>query len=151
MSFAVVGGLSSDIPRTRKETSMPGKLHITEVGRVAVPASDQDRALEFYVGTLGFELRSDVTFADGKMRWIEVVPSGSSTSIALTPPMDGGPTAVDTGIILSTSDIDADHATLKTAGVDVDAEVARWGDPVPPMFRLRDPAGNSLTIVEPTE
>ena len=32
---------------------MSAKLHITEVGRVAVPASDQDRALEFYVGTLG--------------------------------------------------------------------------------------------------
>jgi len=48
-------------------------------------------------------------------------------------------------------DIDADHATLKAAGVDVDAEVARWGDPVPPMFRLRDPSGNSLAIVEPTE
>ena len=90
-------------------------------------------------------------FADGKMRWIEVVPAGGSTSIALTPPMEGGPTAVDTGIILSTTDIDADHASLKAAGVDVDAEVARWGDPVPPMFRLRDPAGNSLTIVEPTE
>ena len=62
-----------------------------------------------------------------------------------------GPTAVDTGIILSTSDIEADHATLKAAGVDVDAEVARWGNPVPPMFRLRDPGGNTLTIVEPTE
>jgi catechol 2,3-dioxygenase-like lactoylglutathione lyase family enzyme len=46
------------------------KLHLTEVGRVAVPAIDQDRALEFYVGTLGFELRSDQTFPDGKMRWI---------------------------------------------------------------------------------
>ena len=69
----------------------------------------------------------------------------------LTPPMEGGPTAVDTGIILSTSDIDADHATLKAAGVDVDAEVARWGAPVPPMFRLRDPAGNALTMVEPLE
>ena len=55
---------------------MSGKLHITEVGRVAVPATDQDRALEFYVGTLGFEVRTDVTFADGKMRWIEVVPAG---------------------------------------------------------------------------
>jgi hypothetical protein len=63
--------------------------------------------------------------------------------------MEGGPTAVDTGIILSTSDIDADHATLQAAGVDVDPEVARWGAPVPPMFRLRDPGGNSLTIVEP--
>ena len=130
---------------------MPGTLHITEVGRVAVPAADQDRLLDFYVGTLGFELRVDVKFADGQMRWIEVVPAGSSTAIALTPPMEGGPTAVDTGIILSTSDIDADHATLKAAGVDVDAEVARWGAPVPPMFRLRDPAGNALTLVEPLE
>ena len=130
---------------------MPGTLHITEVGRVAVPAADQDRLLEFYVGTLGFELRVDVKFAGGQMRWIEVVPAGSTTAIALIPPMEGGPTAVDTGIILSTSDIDVDHATLKAAGVDVDPEVARWGAPVPPMFRLRDPAGNALTMVEPLE
>ncbi|MDX6617863.1 MAG: hypothetical protein QOK36_249 [Gaiellales bacterium] len=130
---------------------MSSTLHITEVGRVAIPASDQDRALEFYVGTLGFELLSDETFADGSMRWIEVVPAGGSTAIALAPPMEGAPTAVDTGIILSTTDIDADHATLKAAGVDVDPEIARWGAPVPPMFRLRDPAGNALTIVEPIE
>jgi catechol 2,3-dioxygenase-like lactoylglutathione lyase family enzyme len=129
---------------------MSGKLHITEVGRVAIPASDQDEALAFYTGTLGFELLSDVKFADGKMRWIEVVPTGSTTSIALAPPMEGGPTAVDTGIVLSSTDLEADHATLKAAGVDVDPEIARWGAPVPPMFRLRDPAGNTLTIVEPT-
>ena len=130
---------------------MSGKLHITEVGRVAIPTADQDRALEFYVGTLGFELLSDVTFADGKMRWIEVLPSGSSTSIALAQPIEGGPTSVDTGIVLSSTDLEADHATLKAAGVDVDAEIARWGPPVPPMFRLRDPGGNTLTIVETTE
>jgi catechol 2,3-dioxygenase-like lactoylglutathione lyase family enzyme len=151
MTFAAAGGLSCDVPTGRKETTMSNTLHITEIGRVAVPAADQDRALEFYVGTLGFELRSDETFADGKMRWIEVAPAGGSTAIAIAPPMEGGPTAVDTGIVISTSDIDADHATLKAAGVDVDAEVARWGHPVPPMFRLRDPAGNSLTIVEPIE
>ena len=128
---------------------MSDKLHITEIGRVAVPAADQDRALEFYVGTLGFELRADNTFADGKMRWIEVAPTGGSTAIAIAPPMEGGPTAVDTGIVISTSDIEADHAALKAAGADVDPEIANWGPPVPPMFRLRDPGGNSLTIVEP--
>jgi hypothetical protein len=85
------------------------------------------------------------------MRWIEVVPPGAGTAIALAPPPEGGPTAVDTGVIISTTDIEADHAALKAAGVDVDPEVARWGSPVPPMFRLRDPAGNSLTIVEPLE
>jgi len=130
---------------------MSDKLHLTEIGRVAIPAADQDRALEFYVGTLGFELRSDVAFADGRMRWIEVAPAGGSTAIAIAPPMEGGPTAVDTGIVISSGDIEADHAELKAAGVDVDDEISRWGDPVPPMFRLRDPAGNSLTIVEPTD
>ena len=113
---------------------MSATLHITEIGRVAIPAADQDRALEFYVDTLGFELRSDETFADGKMRWIEVAPAGGSTAIAIAPPMEGGATAVDTGIVISTSDIEADHAALKAAGVDVDDEVSRMGDPVPPLF-----------------
>ena len=130
---------------------MADRLHITEIGRVAIPATDQDRALEFYVGTLGFELRSDETIADGTMRWTEVAPRGGSTALAIAPPMEGGSTAVDTGIVISTSDIEADHAALSAAGVDVDPEIARWGKPVPPMFRLRDAAGNSLTIVEPIE
>ncbi len=131
---------------------MSDKLHITEVGRVAVVTADQDRALEFYVGTLGLELRADLKFADGKMRWIEVAPAGAATSIALTPPMEGT-TAVptETGIVLSSGDIEADHAALVAAGADVDPEIARWGDPVPPMFRVRDPEGNALTIVEPTQ
>src|SRR4029079_17593165 len=128
---------------------MPTTLHLTEIGRVAIPAADQDRVLDFYVGTLGFELRSDESFAAGKMRWTGVAPAGGSTAIAIAPPMEGGPTAVDTGIVISSSDLEADHAALQAAGVDVDPEIARWGGPVPPMFRLRDPGGNSLTIVEP--
>jgi len=134
---------------SEKGDPMSTKLHITEVGRVAIPAADQDRALEFYVDTLGFEKRVDETFADGKMRWIEVVPPNGTTAIALTPPMEGGPTSVDSGIIISTEDVEADHAALKGAGVDVDDEIMRMGPPVPPMFRLRDPNGNGLTIVEP--
>jgi catechol 2,3-dioxygenase-like lactoylglutathione lyase family enzyme len=125
------------------------KLHITEVGRVVIPTSDPDRSLEFYVDTLGFEKRVDETFADGQMRWIEVAPKGAPTAIALAPPMEGNPTSVDSGIIISTDDIEADHVALKDAGVDVDPEIARYGPPVPPMFRLRDPNGNALSIVEP--
>lgn len=149
MTFGATGGLSCVVHS--KGDDMAGKLHLTEVGRVALPAADQDRALEFYVDTLGFELRVDETFAGGQMRWIEVAPAGAATAIAITPPMEGGPTAVDSGIIISTGDIDADYAALKGAGVDVDPEIARWGKPVPPMFRLRDPNGNSLTIVEPLD
>ena len=51
---------------------MSGTTRITGVGSVGVPVTDQDRAVEFYVGRLGFEKRRDVPFGDG--RWIEVAP-----------------------------------------------------------------------------
>jgi catechol 2,3-dioxygenase-like lactoylglutathione lyase family enzyme len=125
------------------------QLHLKEIGRVALPSPDQDKALEFYRDTLGFEVRMDETFADGQMRWIEVVPPGSSTAIAIAPPPPGGATSVESGIIISTDDIEADHKALKDAGVDVDDEIMRNEPPVPPMFELRDPNGNSLMIVQP--
>ena len=130
---------------------MSSKPNITEVGRVTVPSADQDRSLTFYTETLGFEKRVDETFADGQMRWIEVAPAGGTTAIALTPPMDEFQPGRQTGIIVSTDDIEAAHAALKDAGADIDQEVQRMGAPVPPMFAVRDPEGNELTIVEPLE
>jgi catechol 2,3-dioxygenase-like lactoylglutathione lyase family enzyme len=127
------------------------KLHITEVGRVTVPSADQDRSLAFYTETLGFETRVDETFADGKMRWIEVAPAGATTAIAPTPPMGDFQPGRQTGIIVSTDDIEATHAALKDAGADIDPEVQHMGAPVPPMFAVRDPEGNELTIVEPLD
>jgi catechol 2,3-dioxygenase-like lactoylglutathione lyase family enzyme len=121
---------------------------ISQVGVVCIPVSDQDRAIAFYVDTLGFEKRADVPFGNG-YRWVEVAPPGAVTTIAIVPPPPGKPTGnVDTGIGLHTDDADAVHAELKTAGVDVDEEISRMGDPVPPMFWLRDPDGNSLMVVE---
>jgi len=84
------------------------------------------------------------------MRWVEVAIEGTPTTIALAPPPPGRePGAAQTGICLDTGDLDADHATLKAAGADVDQEVTRFGGPVPPMFWLRDPDGNSLIVVQP--
>ena len=119
---------------------------IGEISLVCVPSADQDKAIEFYE-SLGFEKRTDVPFGD-KYRWVEVYPPSGSTGIALAPPPPGDPTGVQTGIIVTTDDIDATHAQLKSNGVDVDAEVSRMGDPVPPMFWFRDPEGNSLMIVQ---
>lgn len=118
--------------------------HIGTVATVAVPVTDPDRALDFYVGTLGFEKRRDLPFGEG-LRWIEVAPSGAGTTIALAPPGDVSP-GVDTGIRLATSDCEADHRTLEERGADVD-EILRWPG-VPPMFSLRDPDGNTLYVVE---
>jgi predicted enzyme related to lactoylglutathione lyase len=129
-------------------TKVSGKpLSITQVGRVVIPVSDHNRALEFYTGTFGLEKRMDVAFGDDN-RWIEVAPKGQQTSIALSRPPAGSPTGVNTGISFATEDADGDHATLKAAGVDVDEAVMRMGGPVPPMFTFRDPDGNTLLVVE---
>jgi len=130
-------------------SNLKTKLKIDTVGRVCVTVGDTDRAIDFYVDTLGFEKVVDVPMGPG-MRWVEVALPGTKTTIALAPPPEdqqaGGS---QTGICLDTSDVDADHAALKAAGVDVDDEVSRYGDPVPPMFWLRDPDGNSLIVVQP--
>jgi catechol 2,3-dioxygenase-like lactoylglutathione lyase family enzyme len=131
-------------------------MTITRLATVYVPVTDQERALAFYTGTLGFEGRSDFPYADGE-RWIEVVPPGAGTSLTLLPARDGRPAGVETGIALNVADADAAHAAFRAGGVDVDDAVLREGDPVvhwagavlagiPPMFRLRDPDGNSFLI-----
>ena len=126
----------------------PSKSLPNKIASVIVPVADQDRAIEFYVSTLGFEKRVDVPFGGG-FRWVEVGVGDESTTIALAPPHEGAVTGNrETGISLQTDDIDSYHSQLRDAGVDVDAEVSRMGEPVPPMFWFRDPEGNSLMVVE---
>ena len=122
-----------------------GKTSIIQVGTVGVPATNQDRTLAFYTDVLGFEKVRDLPFGQGQ-RWIEVMPAGGGTSIAITP-VGTSPVGVDTGIRLTTDDADADHAALRSHDVDVDAEILRYPG-VPPMFTLRDPDGNTLYIVQ---
>jgi catechol 2,3-dioxygenase-like lactoylglutathione lyase family enzyme len=123
------------------------KTHVKMINTVVVPVSDQDRLVEFYTESLGLEKRVDVPFGD-RYRWVEVAPAGADTTIALAPPPEGGPTGnKETGIGLFTEDIDAYHSELKAGAVDVDPEVSRMGGPVPPLFWLRDPEGNSLMVV----
>jgi catechol 2,3-dioxygenase-like lactoylglutathione lyase family enzyme len=52
---------------------------------VSVPVSNQDRAKEFYVNGLGWDLLSDEEYelADGQHRWLEVRPPGGHTAITL--------------------------------------------------------------------
>ncbi len=120
---------------------------VSKVNTVVIPVSDQDRTIEFYVETLGLEKRTDIPFGNG-YRWVEVGPRGAETTIALAPPPEGKPSGnKETGIGLFTEDIAGYHASLKEAGADVDPEVSRMGDPVPPLFWVRDPEGNSLMVV----
>jgi catechol 2,3-dioxygenase-like lactoylglutathione lyase family enzyme len=120
---------------------------ISQVGTVIVPVSDQDRALEFYLGKLGFEKRVDTPFGDGD-RWVEVAPPGAATTVALVPPREGEGVGIETRVGFTTDDVDAVHGQLRERGVEADEAVMRMGDPVPPMFFFHDPDGNRFLIVE---
>ena len=122
---------------------------ISGIRTVAVSVADQDRALDFDVGELGFEKRLDADLGEGG-RWLEVAPPGASATIALVAANGGVPevTLSDTGVRLSTGDAESDHANLQAAGVDVDADIIRMGEGVPPMFLLRDLDGNRFVVVE---
>jgi catechol 2,3-dioxygenase-like lactoylglutathione lyase family enzyme len=67
---------------------------ITDIGTVGIPVSDQDKAVEFFTGTLGFEKRLDARMGES-FRWVTVAAPGASTSVALIARPDTG---ADTGI-----------------------------------------------------
>ena len=120
---------------------------VRQIGLICVPTVEQDRAIEFYE-SIGFEKRTDIAMG-GDYRWVEVYPPEGSAGIALAPPPGSGEIVpVQTGITLNTEDIDVAHAQFKSLGADVDDEVSRMGEPVPPMFWFRDPTGHSLMVVE---
>ena len=119
--------------------------NISDVGGVAVPVADQERALRFYLDTLGFEVRLDVPMGDGG-RWLQVAPPGGRVPVALVAAGEGVPVGVDTGITFTTGDAEADHTLLAWGGVDTEP-LLRWPG-VPLMFIVRDPDGNQLKIME---
>jgi catechol 2,3-dioxygenase-like lactoylglutathione lyase family enzyme len=122
---------------------------VSKIANVIVPVSDQDKQVAFYTEKLGLEKRADIPFDGADGRWVEVAPSGADTPIALCPPGPNGTAGgQQTGITLQTDDIEAYRAQLAERGVDVDAEVSRMGDPVPPLFFFRDAEDNTLLVVE---
>jgi catechol 2,3-dioxygenase-like lactoylglutathione lyase family enzyme len=144
-------------------TNSARPTQLREVGAVFVPVTDHERALAFYLDTLGFEKRVDFSYGDG-IRWIEVAPPGAANTIALVQRGEGESGGGDeTCCALATKDIEADHAALRAKGVDVDEEIAGAGnsraglistrvrvpDPVPRQFFFRDPDGNRFLIVQP--
>ena len=118
---------------------------ITGIHTIGVPVSDQDKALEFYVGVLGLSVRMNAPMGGGR-RWIEVGPEGAGPSVALIAATDKVPAGVETGIRFVTGSADAFHAHLTAAGAEP-GEVLRWPG-VPAMFAFRDPDGNGMELVE---
>src|SRR5438067_12206840 len=109
MSFSDLRRLSSNHDEQEAPMSnVKSKLNLTQVGRVCVTVADTDRAIDFYVDTLGFEKVVDVPMGPD-MRWVEVALPGTPTTIAIAPPPPGQEAGgSQTGIFLDTADVDSD-------------------------------------------
>ncbi|HEX3611333.1 MAG TPA: VOC family protein [Sporichthyaceae bacterium] len=126
---------------------MSNDVGLRGISLVCLPTQEQDKAIAFYE-SLGFEKRTDMAFGNG-YRWVEVYLPVGQTGVALAPPPgDAAIVGVQSGITITTQDIDATHVAMQKLGVDVDEHVARMGEPVPPMFWFRDPSGHTLMVVE---
>src|SRR5690242_7120516 len=98
---------------------------------------DQNEALDFYVGKLGWEVRSDVTLPElGGFRWLTVSPPGQSDFAVVLmaipgPPVMDSETAEQVRalmakgfagtVFLTTDDIDDDYERLSKVGVEFTA------------------------------
>ena len=118
---------------------------------------DQDEALDFYVGVLGLEVRTDADL--GFMRWLTVgVPGDREREILLERP---GPPSMDDAtatqvrdlltkgaaggwIGLATDEPQALYDSLVAKGVDITDEISP--KPYGIDFGIRDPFGNRLRI-----
>ncbi|MFC6020984.1 VOC family protein [Plantactinospora solaniradicis] len=118
-------------------------MTITKIQLLSIPVTDQDRAKDFYVDTLGFELLGDNRMGPDQ-RWVQVAPKGAATSITLVTWFDTMPPGSVKGLVLETDDLDGDVADLTRRGVPVDGGIqdAPWGRYV----SFDDPDGNGIVL-----
>ena len=139
--------------------SVVAMLTAITITQIYVP--DQDQALDFYVGKLGFEVQSDVDF--GPMRWLTVnLPGQPDRAVLLEKPGSPGMSeetaaqvreliakgAAGGHLFFQTDDAHKTHAELKERGVDLPEEpiVQPYGID----FGFRDPFGNSVRVAQMT-
>ena len=114
-------------------------MYISTIATVTVPVADQDSALAFYADVLGFEVRTDNPFFQG--RWLTVAPKGAETALLLASWFpDMSPIG---GLVVYTSDIDALAARLKEQGVAFEGPTDEaWGR----QLQFHDPFGNGFAV-----
>jgi len=116
---------------------------ITGVQVLSLPVSDQDRARDFYVDVLGFELLRDAEMQPG-LRWVQVAPKGSDTTITLVTWFDTMPAGSNRGLVLETDDLEGDVERLRGHGLEFADGIQEqpWGR----FVTFSDPDGNGLVL-----
>ena len=118
-------------------------MTITQIQLFSLPVSDQDRARDFYLDTLGFELVSDTAMGPDQ-RWVQVRPPGAQTSITLVTWFPSLPAGAVKGTVLETDDLDKDVTELTSRGVHIEGGIQQmpWGR----FVTFDDPDGNGLVL-----
>src|SRR2546421_370983 len=118
-------------------------MSIRDVAVVSVPVSDQDRARDFYVNKLGFDLKRDDSSVPG-MRWVQVSANGAPTTLTLVTWFESMPAGSLRGLVFTTDDLDGDYARLTARGVDFESPPQRqpWGTEAV----FHDPDGNQFVL-----
>jgi predicted enzyme related to lactoylglutathione lyase len=138
---------------------------LKQLTTVQVWVNDQDEALAFYTDKLDLELRDDVTVPElGNFRWLTVgVPGQSDVAIVLMavpgPPVFDEETRAQIhallakgasgGLFFATDDCRATYEELSKRGVEFTQEPTE--QPYGIDAGLRDPSGNSMRMVQPTD
>ncbi len=139
-------------------TAVRSRLASMYLEHTAVVVDDYDRAIDFFVNGLGFELAEDspdVSTVTGRpKRWVVVRPPGATTGLLLAQ-ADGAEQqagvghqyAGRVGLFLRVDDFDAAYARMTKYGVEFEGEPRseRYGQVVV----FRDVAGNRWDLLGP--
>ena len=133
---------------------------IQRLSHMTLMVEDQDQAKEFYVGTLGFDLRSDHDM--GAFRWLTVSPKGQPDFEIVLMPVAGYPKLDDEAreslrkllrggmlptAVLQTSDCRKTYEDLVAKGVEFRGEPKEQFYGIEALFR--DPFGNWFSLTQP--
>jgi len=120
---------------------------------VTLVVPDYDPAIEFYCGTLGWQLAEDVD--QGRKRWVRILPPGASQGSLILARADtdaqrsiiGNQFGGRVGLFLTTDDFARDHAAMVAAGVQFN-EPPRH-EPYGTVAVWQDPFGNHWDLIQP--
>lgn len=121
---------------------------IQKLGQIMLYVNNQDQAVQFWTTKLGFKVISEEQM--GEMRWIEVAPSGSGSSIVLhnkelvakmSPELHLGTPS----LMFYSDNLEELYSSLATKEVTVGEMVEM---PTGKVFNFADDEGNYFAVME---
>ena len=120
-------------------------MALRQISIVSIPVVDQAAARAFYTDVLGFQVLRDEPMGP-EQRWLQLAPPGSVASITLVTWFTQMPAGIIQGLVLTSDDIDADHAALTSRGLAIsELADAPWGR----YATFNDVDGNGWVLVQP--